>query len=57
MNRTLECKNIPPVMGETYLTKENCSPVRKNTSSEGKEVGKGMDWQLQNSLSQGSMKS
>lgn len=43
MNRTLECKNIPPVMGETYLTKENCSPVRKNTSSEGKEVGKGMD--------------
>lgn len=40
-------------MGKTYVTKEYSTPVRKNTSSEGKkEVGRRMDWQLQNSLAE-----
>lgn len=45
-------------MGETYLTKENSPPVRKNISSEDKkEVVRQKDWQLQNSLSGDSKKS
>jgi hypothetical protein len=40
MIRFSECKHIPPVMGEAYLSEENSPPAGKNISE---RVGKRID--------------